>query len=121
MGEGVSISSMTLGISWDQVPKPPSFEIGSKWMFIGVVIVQNFIIMKQTKLELRNHTLCLAYVNKTTIPNIICNWWNMNHKLDGKPKEKNQMKFFLQNWIMYLKWYFKKVMKSKLDLILQAK
>jgi len=45
----------------------------------------------------------------------------MNHKLDGKPKEKNQMNLFLPNWIIYIKSYFKKVMKSKLNPILQAK
>lgn len=35
MGEGVlNISSMTLNISWDQVPKSPSFELGSRGMVI---------------------------------------------------------------------------------------
>jgi hypothetical protein len=65
VGEGVlEMSSVKLNISQDQILEPPSFEIRSKGMFIWGGIVSYPTKIKQTKLELRSHTLCFANVRK---------------------------------------------------------
>jgi hypothetical protein len=53
--------------------------------------------LKQTKLELRNHTLCFADVREKTRPDIILQLMKCEPKINGKPKETNQMKFCLRN------------------------
>lgn len=62
---------MTLSISWNQVPKPPSFELGSRRMVIWGGNCPISYKNETNKTKIKEYTLCFADVSKKINSDII--------------------------------------------------
>jgi hypothetical protein len=93
MGEGVlDMSSMKLNISQDQILEPPSFEIGSKGMFIWggncLVSYKN----ETNKIRIKESHPMFCKCEEKTKSYIILQVMKYEPPINRKPKKTNQMK-----------------------------